>query len=313
MDDARTIEYPFDVENASDAYVLRLLEPGFSELFRHGYLAALFEGLGLDIDNIFNSGNLRPYSRSVSARFELHAEDEGVTLRKNYMNLADVKLEHMDLLASAESINFLKFLFNTIDGSEWVYPYDKAHAYGNLGFSLKASATRSEAPENMVVEQAGLSTYLDLDLDRIQLGELVMKNEEGRISTIYFPKKGFVQLQAALSFACSVFTLEKADIDGYPVLDPDDITYENYYFPYRVWLDVRKTELFDVARVFDKVQELLSNPSSISGEAIWNSITPILWPSQRGPFVTIAVEFPNVDGGIRKIVLTDYAALQFLF
>ena len=248
------------------------------QFFKNGFMKALIEGLGLDLDNIFNSSTLNP--RSITGKAELHVTDEGVKLKHEYYNIAEATINHLDVMAEGESVNFLKFLFNTLDSSEWPYSQKSANMSGSLGLSMSLGVygSDSKVPEGKTLEKASGALYLDADVNNIKLGTLTSKDSEGNISTIYFPSYGTMKFKAEMSMAQSVLTLreEPNGIEGYPQLDGEEPEYKNYYLPTRIWLSVKESSTFDVREVFNLVKKMISSSGSISNEAIWKKICGIV-------------------------------------
>ena len=134
IEENRKVDLPEELKNVSDEYILTLAGSSLSQFFRNGFLKALFEGLGLDLDSMFDSSTLNP--RSITGKAELHVTDEGVKLKHEYYNIAEATINHLDVMAEGESANFLKFLFNTLDSSEWPYSQKSANMSGSVGLSM---------------------------------------------------------------------------------------------------------------------------------------------------------------------------------
>ena len=316
VDESRNVDLPEELKDVSDENILMTIEPTLSQFFRNGFMKALIEGLGLDLDNIFNSSTLNP--RSITGKAELHVTDEGVKLKHEYYNIAEATIKHLDIMAEGESANFLKFLFNTLDSSEWPYSQKSANMSGSLGLSMSLGVygSDSKVPEGKTLEKASGALYLDADVNNIKLGTLTSKDSEGNISTIYFPSYGTMKFKAEMSMAQSVLTLreESNGIEGYPQLDGEEPEYKNYYLPNRIWLSVKESSTFDVREVFNLVKKMIGSSGSISNEAIWKKLCGIIWKNQSGPYITMGFDLLDNDSGeVRSIILKDYALLQFLF
>ena len=317
IEENRTVDLPEELKNVSDEYILTLAGSSLSQFFRNGFLKALFEGLGLDLDSMFDSSTLNP--RSITGKAELHVTDEGVKLKHEYYNIAEATINHLDVMAEGESANFLKFLFNTLDSSEWPYSQKSANMSGSVGLSMSFGVygTDRKVPEDKTLEKASGAFYLDAELNKIKLGTLTTKDSEGNVTTFYFPSYGTMKFKAEMSIAQSVLTITKEtnEIEGYPILNnKEEPEYFNYYAPYRIWLSVKESSEFDVREVFNLVKKMISASGSISNEAMWNKLCEIIWKNQSGPYITMGVDFLDNDmGEKRSVVLKDYALLQFLF
>ncbi|MCI6115594.1 MAG: hypothetical protein MR687_10000 [Spirochaetales bacterium] len=311
-DEGREVELPEDIISSSDEGLLAYLEPSLSGFFKNGFLKAFFEGLRLDIDNIFSSSTLNP--RSISTKAELHVTDEGVKIKKGYSNVAEALIKNLDVIAEGESLNFMKFLFNTLDSSEWPYSQKSANMSGSVGISTSLGVfDTGRAPDDTNVESAAFSMYLTVDLNNIKLGKISTKNSEGVVSSFYFPSYGTLKFRAEMSIAQSVLTTKNCSIDGYPTLNDDEITYKSYYAPNRIWLSVKESSEFDVREVYGIIKSMVTSSGSISNEALWNKLCNIIWKNQVSPYITMGVEIMTGEGETRTIVLKDYALLQFLF
>ena len=316
IDENRKVDFPEELKDVSDEYILTTIEPSLSQFFRNGFMKALFEGLGFDLDNIFNSSTINP--RSITGKAELHVTDEGVKLKYEYYNIAEATINHLDIMAEGESANFLKFLFNTLDSSEWPYSQKSANMSGSLGLSMSLGVygSDSKVPEGKTLEKASVALYLDADVNNIKLGTLTSKDSEGNVSTFYFPSYGTMKFKAEMSMAQSVLTLreEPNGIEGYPQLDGEEPEYNYYYVPSRIWLSVKESSTFDVREVFNLVKKIIGSSGSISSEAMWKKLCGIIWKNQTGPYITMGFDLLDNDSGeVRSIVLKDYALLQFLF
>lgn len=316
IDESRNVDLPEELKDVSDENILMTIEPSLSQFFRNGFMKALIEGLGLDLDNIFNSSTINP--RSITGKVELHVTDEGVKLKHEYYNIAEATINHLDIMAEGESANFLKFLFNTLDSSEWPYSQKSANMSGSLGLSMSLGVygSDSKVPEGKTLEKASGALYLDADVNNIKLGTLTSKDSEGNVSTFYFPSYGTMKFKAEMSMAQSVLTLreEPNGIEGYPQLDGKEPEYNYYYVPSRIWLSVKESSTFDVREVFNLVKKMIGSSGSISSEAIWKKLCGIIWKNQSGPYITMGFDLLDNDSGeVRSIILKDYALLQFLF
>lgn len=316
IDESRNVDIPEELKDVSDENILITIEPSLSQFFKKGFLKAFFEGLGLDCDNIFNSSTLNP--RSITGKAELHVTDEGVKIKHDYYNIAEATINHLDVIAEGESVNFLKFLFNTLDSSEWPYSQKSANMSGSLGLSMSLGVygSDSKVPENKTLEKASGAFYLDADLNNIKLGSITAKDSEGNVSSFYFPSYGTMKFKIEFSVAQSVLTLceDLDNVEGYPSLDKKEPEYNNYYVPSRIWLSVKESSTFDVREVFNLVKKMISSSGSISNEAVWKKLCGIIWKNQSGPYITMGFDLLDNDSGeVRSIVLKDYALLQFLF
>ena len=316
IDESRNVVLPEELKDVSDENILMTIEPSLSQFFKKGFLKAFFEGLGLDCDNIFNSSTLNP--RSITGKAELHVTDEGVKIKHEYYNIAEATINHLDVIAEGESVNFLKFLFNTLDSSEWPYSQKSANMSGNIGLSMSLGVygSDSKVPENKTLEKASGAFYFDADLNNIKLGSITAKDSEGNVSSFYFPSYGTMKFKIEFSVAQSVLTLceDLNNVEGYPSLDKIEPEYNNYYVPNRIWLSVKESSTFDVREVFNLVKKMISSSGSISNEAIWKKICGIIWKNQSGPYITMGFDLLDNDSGeVRSIILKDYALLQFLF
>lgn len=316
IDERRVIDLPEEYKNVRDEVLLTYLEPTISQYFKNGFLKSLFEGLGLDLDNLFDSSIINP--RSITGKAELHVTDEGVKIKHEYYNIAEAIINHMDIVAEGESANFLKFLFNTLDSSEWPYSQKSANMSGSIGLSasLGVYGTESKVPEGIILEKASSAFYLSADMNNVKLGKITTKDSVGNVSTFYFPSYGTMTFKAEMSSAQSVLTIEDNmnGIEGYPTLGGEKAEYSNYYAPNRVWISVKESSEFDFRDVFNLVKNMVSSSGSISSEAMWKKLCGIIWKNQTGPYITMGFDLLNNDSGeVRSIVLKDYALLQFLF
>lgn len=316
IDENRNINLPEEFVGVSDEYVLTNIGFSLFQFFENGFLKALIEGLGLDLENIFNSASINP--RSITGKAELHVTDEGVKLKHEYYNIAEATINYLDVIAEGESSNFLKFLFNTLDSSEWPYSQKSANMSGNIGLSMSLGVygSDSKVPENKTLEKASGAFYLDADLNNIKLGSITAKDSEGNVSSFYFPSYGTMKFKIEFSVAQSVLTLceDLDNVEGYPSLDKKEPEYNNYYVPNRIWLSVKESSEFNVREVFNLVKKMVGSSGSIQNEAIWNKLCGIIWKNQSGPYITLGIDLlENETGEVRSVVIKDYALLQFLF
>lgn len=314
VDYCRPITVPKGFSSLHDIEVLEYTYPSITEFFGKGYFYALFEGLGLDPDDIFNRGNLRP--RSVVSKFDLRVRDEGVLLRKNYNSVADVNVSYLDISAMAGSTNFLKLFFSILDGSEWIYPMAEVGLDGGAALSFFASVAEGSDPD-AVVEKAAISLYADFRFEDTGLDILTFKRSDGSVYDVYFPSEGLLQFKAAGSLASSVLTFideDKTNIEGYPVLDGSEaLVLNNYHCPYIFWINIKETAVFRAEDVFNQLVELLSSPGGLSGEALWKKVSSVIWRGKTPPYISLGVEFlDDGSGESRSIIMTDYSVLQFL-
>lgn len=313
VDDKREVNFPEEYKGVRDEKLLELLSPTLKEMFGNGFLKALFEGLGLDLDNIFGSSKINP--RSITAKAELHVTDEGVKLKKGYSNVAEATIDHLDVLAEGESVNFMKFLFNTLDSSEWPYSQKSANMSGSVGLSLSCGIRPLNVTDDVTLERAMASAYLTTEVNNIKLGSITTKDSQGNVSSLYFPSYGTMKFKAEMSLAQSVLTVEKPNaVEGYPILDGKDPEYTNYYVPNKIWISVKESSEFNVRNVFNIIKNMVSSSGGVSIDAMWNNIKSIVWKNQGGPYIKLGIEFlDDGSGEKRSIVLTDNAILQFLF
>ncbi len=312
--EGRVLEFPEDFSDLSDTALLSLIYPSITEFLEEGYLSALLNALGLDFDTIFTPDHIRP--RAITFDASLHVLDEGVVLRNELRSLFDVNVHFLDILASGSSVNFMKFLFNTIDGDQWVYSNADANMYGNLGLSLKLDATPIASEIESDLYRASASACFNIDIASVSLGNIVFE-KGGKKMEVYFPKKGNMKFQIGASMASSALTYIEEDttnIGGYPVLDGNGAyVYGNYYCPYRIWLKVEESDSFSCQRVYELLRKMLTSSSGLANEQRWNQLCDIVWASQTAPHITLGVDIlDDGSGNQRNMRLSDYALLQFL-
>ena len=316
VDETREVDFPEEFIGERDEKLLGLVYPSISQFLRNGFLKALFEGLGLDWDNLLDSSLINP--RSITGKAELHVTDEGVKIKNGYYNIADASIDYLDVTAEGESVNFMKFLFNALDGSEWPYSQKSANMSGSVGLSLSCGvrSTDNKLPDDLTLEKASASMYLTADIKSIKLGQISTKDSDGNISSFYFPSYGTLKFKAEMSLAQSVVTylVTEDSVEGYPILGEVKQEYISKYVPNRVWLSVKESSEFKVRDVFNLIKSLVSSSSSVSSEAIWKKVCDIIWKNQSGPYIKLGVDFlDDGTGEKRGIVLVDNAILQFLF
>ena len=89
--------------------------------------------------------------------------------------------------------------------------------------------------------------------------------------------------------------------------------YGEAYCPFLATLVVRETAYFDAKVLFDAVRRLATS-SSLTGEAVWETLETYLWPGSSGPNITLTIYIPDIgDGTSRTVSASDWTFLQFLF
>ena len=112
---------PESFRSLSSLELFAKLLPSVTQMFGKGHFASVFEAMGLDPDNLFDDGHLYPSTRSVTTSNRIHIENEGVTIVKDHETLVDARIDFIDIILDADSPEFMKFLFNSIDGNRWNY------------------------------------------------------------------------------------------------------------------------------------------------------------------------------------------------
>ena len=183
--EGRLVEVPYGFSQMSDEQILSLCYPSISEFLGKGFLAVLFEALGVDDDSILSSDYVTARSRSVTFNAELHALDEGVVVWKGYDEKAYVDLDFLDVIAECTSPSAVRFLLKFIDGDEWNYSSNDANVSGSFGLSLDAGIRKAGSDSDEVPE-VELKGYLDTSFSSVFLDAISMK-VNGNDLEIHFP------------------------------------------------------------------------------------------------------------------------------
>ena len=312
--EGRLVEVPYGFSQMSDEQILSLCYPSVSEFLGKGFLAVLFEALGVDDDSILSSDYVTARSRSVTFNAELHALDEGVVVWKGYDEKAYVDLDFLDVIAECTSPSAVRFLLKFIDGDEWNYSSNDANVSGSFGLSLDAGIRKAGSDSDEVPE-VELKGYLDTSFSSVFLDVISMK-VNGNDLEIHFPDQGLITLQGGLSIASSNLSIRGKTDGSLPDLDGSEgeevIT--NYYCPYMVYLDIDRAENFDAGRIFPTLKELLTSSGGLGLEVIWNRLESLIWGSSAEDHITLGIEImDDGTGKSRYAKLSDWALLQLLF
>ena len=312
--EGRLVEVPYGFSQMSDEQILSLCYPSVSEFLGKGFLAVLFEALGVDDDSILSSDYVTARSRSVTFNAELHALDEGVVVWKGYDEKAYVDLDFLDVIAECTSPSAVRFLLKFIDGDEWNYSSNDANVSGSFGLSLDAGIRKAGSDSDEVPE-VELKGYLDTSFSSVFLDVISMK-VNGNDLEIHFPDQGLITLQGGLSIASSNLSTRGKTDGSLPDLDGSEgeevIT--NYYCPYMVYLDIARAENFDAGRIFPTLKELLTSSGGLGLEVIWNRLESLIWGSSAEDHITLGIEImDDGTGKSRYAKLSDWALLQLLF
>lgn len=308
-EEGREVSLPPGFRNMNNLELVSALVPGLVDLVGGNHFANLLEALGIDVGTLFEDPDIFPGTRSVVASGQVHVEDEGVILTEGYDTKLSADIDYLDLVLNADSPAFMRFLFDAIDGHKWNYSPTRASLNGRLGLSAMLGL-ESE------LETASLSAYLDVEFYDVQIGSFDFEFD-GSSFPLYFPDKGTIHLEAQASFADSIMVYEIEDTTSVGGLErPDgggEVVMGQAYCPYVATLVVRETAYFDAQMLFDAIRRMATS-SSLTGEAIWNTLSDYLWPGSTGPNITLTIHIPDIgDGSARVASASDWTLLQFLF
>lgn len=300
---------PESFRSLSSLELFAKLLPSVTQMFGKGHFASVFEAMGLDPDNLFDDGHLYPSTRSVTTSNRIHIENEGVTIVKDHETLVDARIDFIDIILDADSPEFMKFLFNSIDGNRWNYSPSSASINGRLGVSGAAASISEE------YDELAASAYLLADFYDLQIGSISLEIG-GQPLELYFPNTGTLHIDAQASLASATMTYVLSDDTHVGGLGKPggggEVVYANVYCPYRLTLVVKETSYFDAESMFNAIRRMATS-SSLTGEAIWNVLCSYVWPGVPGPYITISMEIPDVgDGTSRSISVSDWELFQFL-
>ena len=309
VEEGRQVSLPSDFRDKNDIELLTALISNFTDLFGANHFAELLEALGIDMDNVFSGPDIFPSSRSIITENRLNIAEEGVVLTDNYETKLEAYVDYLDLILNADSPAFMRFLFNAVDGYKWNYSPSNASMNGKLGLSGLVNMESS-------LEDAALSAYMDLEFYDVQIGSFDFEFN-GTPLTVYFPDTGTLHLEAQASFANNRIRYVIDDTTSVGGLDRPDgsgqVIYGDAYCPFLVTLVVRETAYFDAKVLFDAIRRLAVS-SSLTGEAVWNTLETYLWPDSSGPNITITFHIPDMgDGTSRTVSASDWTFFQFLF
>ncbi len=295
-----------DMSAISEAELLSIVINDLAISSQNGYFVQILEGLGYSVDEFFDSEHLKP--RKLQASLELHAEDEGFYIKDGYSYKYDLNLQHLDLISSVGFVDALKFYFN-YSSDDYSYVGSPIKADGSLDISIKAYGKGENIP---CIASSG---YLSVNADDISFASFKMSIDGNNI-ILFIPNNGGLKFQAHLSVGKSHIIIpnnnnnNNDNVAGFPPLS----RYVNnsnraIYFPYRIWIDIKETQMVDCNVLYKELTKLLKNTNSFTNETAYNRIAQILWPNSSGSNIVLGIDY--ADG--RSIVIKDWELVQFLF
>lgn len=292
-----------DMSDFNEADLLSIVISDLSITSQNGYFKQILEGLGYSVDDFFDSDNLKP--RKLQALLELHAENEGFYIKDGYAYKYDLNLEYLDLITSVGFADALKFYFN-YSSKDYSYVGTPIKADGNLDLSLKAYGKGENIPS------IASSAYLSVLADDVSFASYKMSVNGNNIN-LFIPNSGGLKLQLHFSLGKShllTYKSENNNTAGFPSFEESEIkTIVSYYYPYRVWFDIKETQMVDCYELFKELKKLLVNSNSLISETAYQRIAQILWPNSSGSNIVLGVDY--ADG--RSIIMKDWELIQFLF
>ena len=303
------VSLPDELLEMDETSFIQSIIPTFTDKLRENYFLSILEEMGIDSDDLFSTPDIYPSQRAVSTSHRLHIENEGVDIYKGYEKALSAQIEHLDITLDADSSEFLRFLFNLIDGSKWNYSPSTASSSGELGLSGMLSL------ESDKYEEAVLSLFFLFDFYDIQIGHFDFEFS-GDSMTLYFPDEGTLKVGGQVSYATNTisYSYETGSSVG-GLINPDDRVKVNgkTYCPMLSTLVIRDSAYFDASILYDAIRKMATS-SSFSGEAIWNTLKGYIWPDAEGPYITLAITIPdNGLGSSINFSLSDWSLIQVLF
>lgn len=295
-------EEKYDISSSSDVALAQLIVNDLQEFINGGYFEQVISELGLSAEEIFDPSHLKP--RSLQALLEIHARNEGIYIKDGYSYLYDVNLEYFDLVASIGFADALKFfLFYSTDN--YTFAGSSIKADGSCDISFGCYAEGNDVPK------AAAKGLISVNAQQLQFSELEM-SISGRKILLYIPTKGGLKFSGHLSLGKSNLVYRETvnnDVAGFPNLKEAESIQKTGYHPYRIWLEIKETDMFDCSKLFREIKAIASAGSSLITESSYQKIRSILWPESTGSEIVLGIDF---DDG-RSIVMKDWELLQFLF